>query len=267
MNYAPFEVECSDVGQSFILNVGKCPEIEEKSLVYSKGKDDEFISVAVFRSGDGSHYFELITPFSSETNGFMSVAKDFSRAVLSLAGNVEAQWQTFNAAVNLCYILSVVKHNTLLMHSSAVIYNGKAYLFLGKSGTGKSTHTGLWQRVLDDVVLMNDDHPVVRLWPDGKVMAYGSPWSGKTHCYKNIQAPLGGIIRIVRAEANKVVRLSGIQSYASVMTSCGGMVWEKGFADKRDETLQGIVSRVKCWNMECLPNEEAARMCAEAVVE
>ena len=112
---------------------------------------------------------------------------------------------------------------------------------------------------------MNDDHPVLRVGEDGMTTAYGSPWSGKTPCYKNISAPLGGIIRISRAPYNKPVRLAPIQAYASLMTSCSGMTWDKELADGRDRTLQGIVSRTPCWVMECLPDEDAARVCSESV--
>ena len=111
---------------------------------------------------------------------------------------------------------------------------------------------------------MNDDHPVLRV-EDGTVTAYGSPWSGKTPCYKNISAPLGGIVRISRAPYNKARRLAPIQAYASLMTSCSGMTWDKDLADGRDRTLQGIVSGTPCWVMECLPDEDAAKVCMEAV--
>jgi hypothetical protein len=166
--------------------------------------------------------------------------------------------------VDFCFLLSTAGRNTLLTHASSVIYDGKAYLFLGKSGTGKSTHSRMWQTALDGVVLMNDDHPVLRA-EDGIVTAYGSPWSGKTPCYKNISAPLGGIIRIVRAPHNKAVRLAPIQAYASLMTSCSGMTWDRELADGKDRTLQAVVSRTPCWVMECLPDEDAAKVCMSAV--
>ena len=82
-----------------------------------------------------------------------------------------------------------------------------------------------------------------------------------------MQAPIGGIIRISRAPYNKARRLSIIESYASLMTSFSGMTWEKELADGRDKTIQGIISKVPCWVMECLPDEDAARVCAATVME
>ena len=268
--YGPFEVHNSNSDNRFTIIVGDyTANRDEMQLVYSNMENvkDGFIAFSIFNDRDNGYYFELRQPLSSEVNALLSLNRDFSKATIKLSGKVEEQWYSFNAAVNLCYMFSTVNYGTLLMHSSAVEYKGRAYLFLGKSGTGKSTHNRMWLNALEDVTLMNDDHPVVRVWEDGNIVAYGSPWSGKTRCYKNVQAPLGGIIRIVRAPHNNAVKLSPIQSYASVMTSSTGLTWDKRFADNRDATLQQIISRIPCWNMECLPNTEAAIVCANAVTK
>jgi hypothetical protein len=165
------------------------------------------------------------------------------------------------------YLLATAGHQTVLTHSSCVRYKGKAYIFLGKSGTGKSTHSRMWLSALDGVELMNDDHPIIRINKEGQAIVYGSPWSGKTHCYKNVQAPLGGIIRIARAPYNKASRLAPVQAYGSLLTSCSGMTWERDLADGRDMTIQGIIRTVPSWVMECLPDQDAALVCSKSVTE
>lgn len=266
--YGPFEENSASEDTVFDLNVTDRIIPASFKAVYSNEGSHEpgQIALSVF-SYEGGHYFEFRQPFSTVVNGRMTVNDAFSRAQLVLEGNKMEQWLTFNTAVNFCYILATMRSNTLLTHSSAVIYKGKSYLFLGKSGTGKSTHSRMWLKALDNVVLMNDDHPVVRLSEDGTAVAYGSPWSGKTPCYKNISAPIGGIVRIRRAQENKALRLSPIESYASLMTSCSGMTWIPELAEGKDRTLQGIISVVPCWVMECLPDEAAALVCSDSVVQ
>lgn len=267
MSYGPFEVVSENENDCiFSLAVRERTEAEGASLVYSNKADVEpgFVTIEVFRTSGGYH-FELTQPGSSEVNARLSVSGDFRNASLSLAGRPVEQWLAFNSSVDFCYLLATAGKDTVLTHASSVIYKGKAYLFLGKSGTGKSTHSRMWQTTLEGVELMNDDHPVLRVGPDGMTVAYGSPWSGKTPCYKNISAPLGGIVRINRAPHNRAVRLSPIQAYASLMTSCSGMTWDRELADGKDRTLQGIISRTPCWIMECLPEEDAARVCMDAV--
>ena len=268
VSYGPFETVCKDENES-IFSLTVCENIgaEGASLVYSNIADVEegFVTIEVFKTSSG-HLFELTQPRSEVVNARLHISDDFSEAEVALAGSRIEQWLTFNSAVDFCFLLSTACRNTVLTHASSVIYKGKAYLFLGKSGTGKSTHSRMWLNALEGVELMNDDHPVVRVHDDGNVIAYGSPWSGKTPCYKNISAPVGGIIRISRAPYNRPNRLAPVQAYASLMTSCSGMTWDKELADGRDKTLQGIVSAVPCWVMECLPDENAAVVCSESVV-
>lgn len=266
--YGPFEVSDIDTKYLFHIVIDEQINCDEKVLLYTNqgNTNDEFVTFSVYKLKDNSHYFELTQPRSKEINGVLYFNENFSSAILKLSGPPAEQWLTFNTVVNLCFHIASSSHNTLLLHSSAVIYKERAYLFLGKSGTGKSTHSRMWLNALNGVILMNDDHPIVRVYDDN-IIAYGSPWSGKTHCYKNIHAPLGGIIRIIRASHNKAIRLSPIQAYASIMPSCGGLVWEKEYADNRNSTIQSVISRIPNWNMECLPNEDAAKVCSKAVTE
>lgn len=267
--YRPFEVERGIEDEDILFRLSVDADVARDSdleLVYTNKDSVEpgFIELSVFKNSMG-HYFEFAQPNSVIANGRMHLSMDLKQARLSLEGNEIEQWLTFNTAMNFCFLLSTACLNTVLAHSSCVTYKDKAYLFLGKSGTGKSTHSRMWLNALEGVVLMNDDHPVIRIGENGQAIAYGSPWSGKTRCYKNMQAPIGGIIRISRAPYNKARRLSVIESYASLMTSFSGMTWEKDLADGRDRTIQGIIRSVPCWVMECLPDEDAARVCCEAV--
>ena len=267
MPYGPFEATSEEKTECiFSLTVSDEAVTEDASLVYSNKDDVEpgFLTIEVYKA-DGIHRFDLTQSGSSQVNANLVIDDAFSKAVVSLRGKEIEQWFVFNSAVDFCFMLSTACRDTLLTHASSVIYEGKAYLFLGKSGTGKSTHSRMWQTALEGVILMNDDHPILRVGEDGRTTAYGSPWSGKTPCYKNISAPLGGIIRIARAPYNKARRLSPVQAYASLMTSCSGMTWDKELADGKDRTLQAIVSKTPCWVMECLPDEDAATVCMNAV--
>lgn len=274
--YDPFEVSLQNLDSVDILfevhiyNPGPVLNEElgswKQTLVYSNMGEAEpgFIELSVYKC-DGGHYFEFTQPGSDYVNGHLCIDNDFACAKLYLRGNEWQQYLTLNTGLNFCYLLSTSGSGTVLVHASCVKYKNRAYLFLGKSGTGKSTHSRMWMSALEGVELMNDDHPVVRIDEDGTAIAYGSPWSGKTKCYKNVQAPVGATVRISRALYNKIRRLSAIESYASLIASCSGMTWEKDLADGRDRTIQQLIGKVPCWVMECLPDKDAARVCSEEV--
>ena len=57
----------------------------------------------------------------------------------------------------------LLKYNGCMLHSSGVVVDGYAYLFSANSGTGKSTHTGLWlEHFKDKAYIINDDKPVLK---------------------------------------------------------------------------------------------------------
>lgn len=137
-------------------------------------------------------------------------------------------------------------------------------MFLGKSGTGKSTHSRLWLQHIREVELLNDDNPVIRVI-DGKVWAYGSPWSGKTCCYKNEYAQLGALVRLHQASANRMEKLEGIAAYIAVLPSASGMKWDKRLTAGMHDTLAEVARLIPVYQLHCLPDAEAARLCYEQV--
>ena len=165
-----------------------------------------------------------------------------------------------NNALMVLYALSTADMRTALFHSSVVSHDRKAYMFLGKSGTGKSTHSGLWLKYIDGTELVNDDNPVVRV-EDRGVMVYGSPWSGKTPCYRNVCFPVGAIVQLSQAPHNAIRRLKGVTAYAALVPSISGKRWDKRQADGLHETENLLTQSAAVYHLECLPDEEAARVC------
>lgn len=193
-------------------------------------------------------------------------SEDYSSGVLYVPSANAARMTEFalSNAMMLMYTFRTSPYDTLMTHASVIRHDGGGYMFLGRSGTGKSTHSRLWLNNIDDTVLLNDDNPVIRL-VDGKAYVFGTPWSGKTPCYKNESVPLKAVVRLTQAPYNKIVRHSPLQAYASLMPSCSCMRWDRASTSYLHETVEAVISRVKCWHLECLPDADAARTCHEAV--
>ena len=134
----------------------------------------------------------------------------------------------------------------------------RGYLFLGHSGTGKSTHARQWLAAFDDAWLLNDDNPILRVMEDGEVRVYGSPWSGKTPCYNNAYARVGGIVKLSQAPHNKMRILSLPEAYAYMLSSASGLKMDRQMADCMYESIKHVITHVKCYHLDCLPNTEAA---------
>lgn len=183
--------------------------------------------------------------------------------VICLQGSLYAQMLRFALWVG--YGLMTVSLRTIAIHSSCIVYNGKAVLFLGESGTGKSTHTRLWREHIEGATLLNDDSPILRAEDDG-VFVYGSAWSGKTPCYRTEKYPLAGIVRLSQAPYNRIKKLSVIQSYAALHPSCPPeFAYSEPLYDAISQTLSEVIKAVPVYHLACLPDAEAARLSHQTV--
>lgn len=161
-------------------------------------------------------------------------------------------------SIMIAYAFATSYHDTLLMHSSVPVKDGRGYLFQGKSGTGKSTHCELWLKHIEGTERINDDNPVVRVLDNGEAWVFGSPWSGKTPIYMNVGYPIGGFLRLHQAPHNKIRRMSKLEGFASVLSSCSTMIWDKGSYSGICDTISKVASTVGCFDLECLPDRDAA---------
>lgn len=150
----------------------------------------------------------------------------------------------------------------VMLHASCVEYEGKAYLFSARSGTGKSTHTHLWLKYLPGARIINDDKPAIRCI-DGKFYAYGTPWSGKTDESVNEGVPIAGITFLSRGE-NKIKRIPGIKALKLFMDQTV-RPYDKALMGKMLETLNKILTEIPIYEMSCDMSEEAVMTAYEGM--
>lgn len=213
---------------------------------------------------DNGGYQYIIKDITGASCCLLITNKDFSECRCALNGNYNMRCFGLNNALMLIFAFAGSKIDTLLIHASLVRQNGYGYAFIAKSGTGKSTQVSMWLRYLKGCDLMNDDNPIVRII-DGEAYIYGSPWSGKTPCYRNVKAKLGAITRIDRAEKNWVEHLPPIEAFASLLPSCSSMKWDQDIFNNICNTITKLVEKGNIFTLHCLPNKEAAEVCNQAI--
>lgn len=267
-HYAPFAYDavaseaCADAAAS-VFRLMVVPESElpdPAGLIEEFAQDDEGSRIRIARTADGRNWFEF--SLQGRLSGRMLAAPDFSAAALATLSYPDF---ALNNALMVMYAMSTARRGTALFHAAVIGHGGRGYLFLGKSGTGKSTHARLWLKYIEGSELVNDDNPVVRVLNDGTVRVYGSPWSGKTPCYRNMDLPLGGFVQLAQAPYNEIRRLNGLPAYAALVPSISGKRWDRVLADGLHETENALAMRVPVWHLDCLPDEAAARLCADTI--
>ena len=258
--YAPFAVPV-DGDPLFRLRVVPSEILPRpEGLAEEFRQDDEGSQIMLARTPEGDSWLEF--DLWGKAAGWMRVPSASSEAVIALHDNPA---YGLNNALMVLFALHTARLGTALFHAAVVGFQGKGYLFLGKSGTGKSTHARLWLANIPGTELVNDDNPVVRVFPDGTARVYGSPWSGKTPCYRNVDFPVGGFVQLAQAPYNAIRRLRGIAAYAALVPSISGKRWDRALADGLHETENALASNVPVWNLDCLPDAAAARLCRQII--
>ena len=253
--FKPFEVEPEDEPVAcFVLTDEEMPKLTESQ--YESGVDG--ITDVFGRYKDG--YLFVMTPPVGEKLCFW---KADNSNIVHFKGQLMPRLVRF--ALWIAYGVVTLPFQTVAIHTSVIQYKGRTVLFLGESGTGKSTHTRLWRENIKEAVLLNDDSPILRI-VDGKPWMFGSPWSGKTPCYKNESYPLAACVRLSQAPYNKIHRLNIPQGYAAIHPSCPpDFAYDDKLYDCISDTLSEVLGQVPMYHLECLPDADAARLSCKTV--
>ena len=171
--------------------------------------------MAIYKIAD--LYVELETGVRTKNNAKPYLVKEYSGETdFKIIQNTEAaykdlypRWRTEANRDVADYIYEcrqfyekLLDYNGMMFHASAVVVDGKAYLFSAPSGTGKSTHTRLWLEYFGEkAYILNDDKPAIRIM-DGKFYAYGTPWCGKDNVSTNQKCEIKAICFLERSEVN-----------------------------------------------------------------
>ncbi len=261
-NFAPFQTDETEENVLLRLHVSDqpIPGTEGWEEVYIDSAEPDMPRIEIYCT-DSEWLFRLAQTRDSELACAVRCKADFSEGeIFQLPYYV--RFALDNASM-LLYAFRTAPLYTLLFHASVTVRQDVGYLFLGRSGTGKSTHSQQWMKAFDDAWLLNDDNPIVRIWPDGSVRVYGSPWSGKTPCYKQADVPVGAFVQLKQAPENKIERLRMVQAYPHILSSVSGMKLQPQIMDCLYASIARLLELIPVYHLECLPNEAAAQLCAQ----
>lgn len=260
----------------FRTSTAKKPDITLRTGVAIAGPDDlsdleflhsqefEGIECTLYRRGGDTYFFRM----SSPEYGTVSFLHAAGSSVFDCDAGTDGKRPApiiMRFLVWTAFGMAAVRGGGCPIHSSTIVCEGRAVLFLGESGTGKSTHTRLWIKNIPNAELLNDDSPVLRI-EDGRAVVYGSPWSGKTPCYKTASAPLAACVRLSQAPHNEIRRLPKIEAFGALFPSCPpSFAADERLTDCICDILSHVIASVPIYSMKCLPDEDAALLVHKTV--
>ena len=257
-SFKPFEIEGDCTAEPTMILHTDCPISNSThpttKVIHTFEFEQEYATGELARYAEGYRFST-----SREGVDYLMIKRDGSNIVESNFGNfekVDPSLLRFGLWIMLGIVIAPL--GAIAIHSSVVVKEHQGILCLGESGTGKSTHTRLWRENIEGAKLLNDDSPIIRMI-DGECRVYGSPWSGKTHCYVNKWVPVRGLIRLSQAPHNRIHRLPALSAIGAVLPSCPpAFAYDNALQDHICNTVSDILSCTPVYHLECLPDAAAA---------
>ena len=218
-------------------------------------------------SSDGKSYFFQVQE-AGNISWLMKICPDEEKFIVLTNMNESTNSYILCFAIWIAFGIASLYRQTVAIHASAITYNKKAILFLGESGTGKSTQSQLWLQYIPDSMLLNDDSPFIRVNSNNLLIACGSPWSGKTPCYQNEQAPIAALIRLKQAPYNAINRLRTIEAIGALQPSLPPIfATDPTLSNLMYQCLSFMLNQAPVYSFDCLPNEDAANLIYKTLKE
>ena len=264
VQYEPFVTETSSEP---LFTVSVCDTLPQLNPVpvYDVPTEPGEPVVKLYRSGE-LWYAEMAVWSGRPVCARMVSDSGFRNASVKVESGRDALFG-INNSLMLMFAFSTAGLDTLELHASVVAHAGKAFLFLGRSGAGKSTHSRQWLEYITGTHLLNDDNPVLRVMEDGSIRVFGSPWSGKTPCYRNEDYPIGGFVSIRQSPRNEISRLGVLEAYSLIYSSSSGFKADSRMSDGLHACFEKVISALPFYVLDCRPDREAAVVCHDGVCE
>jgi hypothetical protein len=111
----------------------------------------------------------------------------------------------------------LARHQAFLVHACAAVLDGKALVFAGHSGDGKTTLSRILAE--EGLELLSDERVAIRKC-GGSFVAYGTPWPGEGQVVSSADYPLGGLFLLRKAEENRLQQHRSSTWVAEALSRC-----------------------------------------------
>lgn len=157
-----------------------------------------------------------------------------------------------------------VNRKGLLLHAAMAMVDGKACVFSGLSGDGKTTLSKLLIRDKGAEVI-TDERVIVRE-KRGMIYAFGTPWYGTAALQKNKGAPVHKIYFLKHGTKNTLRRLSASEATIRFIVRCFPAFWHKEGMQFVLDFCARIASEVECYEFGFVPDKTAVEFLEKAIL-
>lgn len=219
-------------------------------IQYISQKQTRLMKSIFFSQKDKSQYL-----YSTEDN--------YSKLCMNM--NEKCDETTFLELLAVGFYSYISLKETILMHASAVEYEGQGIVFTAASGVGKTTQAELWAKYKNAKIL-NGDKVFLKQEEDG-IYAWGSPWKGSSPYACNEQAKLRAIVVLEQAEENSIQKLNVLESMQYFVPHIFYPCWDERCEQSVLTFLDKLLGETEVYLMKCRPDETAVELLEATIKE
>jgi hypothetical protein len=214
---------------------------------------------------------ELVEPRFADRDAEVSVRHHSGRWFMERA-DFRAEWNpstragiihqkanpySMDAVLRIVHTLVLAKQGGFLLHAASAIRNGKAFLFAGVSGAGKTTISGL---VPADATLLTDEISYLRKHDDGYV-AYGTPFTGElAKLGENTFAPVAALYLLTKGPENRIEPVAVADAGRELLANMLFFAEDPELVHRVFQTACDFVGRVPVYRLTFVPDARVWEM-------
>lgn len=176
--------------------------------------------------------------------------------------NEQLNIELFNA-YRFAFLLFAQTKGYFALHSSSILYQNKAWLFSAPSGTGKSTHTNLWNDLYQTPIL-DGDLNLISI-KNQQAVIWGIPWCGTSGIYTTMSYPLGGIILLKQYTTDCIQPLFENEKQLQVMQRFISPAWTTAMLDVNLTFSGELIKHIAVFKLLCTKNHSAVYTIKEQI--
>ena len=207
--------------------------------------------------------------FGAEAGGAVAALTvtrpDWSDVSVYLAEGADEAFWLEKTVGDVIFRSAVIEHAGLVLHASAIKWEGRGLAFSAPKGTGKATHTDLWVKN-EGAVIINGDRPLLTV-RDGKILVSGTPWSGASPYRENVTLPLDMLILLERGKENYIRRLSTMEGLQWLVPRCSLPYHDKRAMETAMNTFGQILSGASMYLLTCNTEENSVRVVKKQLLD
>lgn len=213
--------------------------LEYRCFRYGARDESKYSAVLVLNGHDGIFYYHKSHIIKNEgcTSVFMYNNQIFERMLLD--------------------------KGAVILHSSYILYNGRAILFSAPSGTGKSTQADLWEKYAGAVII-NGDRSILKK-ENGVWYVYGLPMCGSSKICLNVSAPLDSVVLLSKLPVNQLEEAKPRDALSRMYRECTINSWNEGCVNKVMDMLIDLISEVNVYSYGCTKEPDAVEVLKKAI--